>query len=243
MVMKLDIEPINDAPLECAIQLRPLPGVRAVVPTLHRFTNLHAGDKKTKVLVTGIDVNEPESVAGFKLAQGELPAAAGQLALEAEMAASLKLHVGDEVQLRTYVGLQTQKVVGLFNVEDVARLQQGGMLVVPIQTLQRSFRSSGLVTGLELFLLPDQSVDQVIADPQIKDRGLLVEHEHPVLGKTRLPGVPIRFAEGALALERAPSLGEHNREIARDLGYADPDIAGLERDGVLHSAPARATER
>ncbi len=42
----------------------------------------------------------------------------------------------------------------------------------------------------------------------------------------------------AIKVERAPSLGEHSREIARDLGYADPDIAGPERDGVLHSAPA-----
>ena len=59
----------------------------------------------------------------------------------------------------------------------------------------------------------------------------------------RLPGVRMRFDDDALALERAPSLGEHNRAIARGLGYTDPDIAGLERDGVLPSAPASATER
>jgi crotonobetainyl-CoA:carnitine CoA-transferase CaiB-like acyl-CoA transferase len=53
----------------------------------------------------------------------------------------------------------------------------------------------------------------------------------------------MRFDDDALALERAPSLGEHNRAIARGLGYTDPDIAGLERDGVLPSAPASATER
>jgi len=90
---------------------------------------------------------------------------------------------------------------------------------------------------------PVQTVDQVVADPQVRARGLLVEQEHPALGKTELPGVPLRFAEGPLALGRAPLLGEHNREIARDLGYADPDIAALERDGVLHSDPASTTER
>ncbi len=46
-----------------------------------------------------------------------------------------------------------------------------------------------------------------------------------------------------IKVERAPSLGAHNREIARVLGYADPGSAGLERDGVLHSAPASTTER
>ena len=84
---------------------------------------------------------------------------------------------------------------------------------------------------------------QVIADPQVEERGLLVEHGHPVLGTTSLPGVPMRFDDHVLALERAPFLDEHNREIARSLGYADPDIAALEGAGVLHSAPARATER
>ena len=90
---------------------------------------------------------------------------------------------------------------------------------------------------------PVQTVDQVVADPQVKERGLLVEHEHPVVGKTELPGVPIRFAGGPLALGRAPLLGEHNRQIARELGYAEPDIAALERDGVLRSEPATSTER
>lgn len=65
---------------------------------------------------------------------------------------------------------------------------------------------------------------------------------HPVLGRTELPGVPIRFAEGPLALGRAPLLGEHNRQIARELGYADPDIAALERAGVLHSDATPPTE-
>ncbi len=51
------------------------------------------------------------------------------------------------------------------------------------------------------------------------------------------------FRRGRPGPRARASLGEHNREIARDLGYADPDIAGLERDGVLHSAPASATER
>jgi crotonobetainyl-CoA:carnitine CoA-transferase CaiB-like acyl-CoA transferase len=77
----------------------------------------------------------------------------------------------------------------------------------------------------------------------VTGRGRHIEHDHPALGKTELPGVPLRLAEGPLALERAPFLGEHNREIARGLGYADPDIAALERDGVLHSDPAVPTER
>jgi hypothetical protein len=37
--------------------------------------------------------------------------------------------------------------------------------------------------------------------------------------------------------------GYYLQQIARSLGYADPDIAALKGTGVLHSARARATER
>ena len=40
-----------------------------------------------------------------------------------------------------------------------------------------------------------QRIDEVLADPQIIARGMLVEQEHPVLGKVRLPNLPFRFSD------------------------------------------------
>src|SRR6266536_4670488 len=77
-----------------------------------------------------------------------------------------------------------------------------------------------------------------VAPPRRPGRGRL-----PVRGLTDAARCPAALGAEVIKVERAPSLGEHHREIARDLGYADPDIAGLERDGVLHSAPASTTER
>jgi ABC-type lipoprotein release transport system permease subunit len=148
---------------QAAELVRPVSGVRAVVPTIHRFTNLHVGEKKLKVLVTGVDPAQSDSLSGFKLAEGDIPTATDQLAIERELAGTLGLHIGDEVQLRTYTGLQSQKIVGIVTVEDAARLQQGGMVIAPLPTLQRSFRSAGQVTGLQVFLEPNESAAQVIA--------------------------------------------------------------------------------
>ncbi|KVN31355.1 CaiB/BaiF CoA transferase family protein [Burkholderia ubonensis] len=92
---------------------------------------------------------------------------------------------------------------------------------------------------------PVQRIDQVLADPQIHARGMLIEQAHPVLGTIRLPNVPFRFSGiDAPTMRVAPMLGEHNREIAAELGYDDDEIDGMERDGVLFArtpVPAAAT--
>ena len=40
-----------------------------------------------------------------------------------------------------------------------------------------------------------QRIDEVLADPQIVARGMIVEQDHPVLGKVRLPNLPFRFSD------------------------------------------------
>ena len=67
-----------------------------------------------------------------------------------------------------------------------------------------------------------QRIDEVLADPQIVARGMLVEQDHPVLGKVRLPNLPFRFSEcDTTPKSVAPLMGQHNREIAAKLGYLD----------------------
>ena len=58
---------------------------------------------------------------------------------------------------------------------------------------------------------------------------------HPVLGHTRSPGPPARFAGEAWSLRRhAPLLGEHNRDVLCDrLGYTKQDLVALRAAGVV----------
>jgi crotonobetainyl-CoA:carnitine CoA-transferase CaiB-like acyl-CoA transferase len=89
-----------------------------------------------------------------------------------------------------------------------------------------------------------QRIDEVVADPQVIARGMIVEQEHPVLGSIRLPNLPFRFSECDTSPKSpAPLLGQHNREIAASVGYSSDDIAALERDGVLYAEAAVATIR
>ena len=88
---------------------------------------------------------------------------------------------------------------------------------------------------------PVQTIDKVMTDPQTLARGMVVEQEHPVLGKVKLPNLPFRFSDCDTAPSGvAPLLGQHNRDIAASLGYAGADIDTLVKEGVLYAEDAVA---
>jgi crotonobetainyl-CoA:carnitine CoA-transferase CaiB-like acyl-CoA transferase len=81
---------------------------------------------------------------------------------------------------------------------------------------------------------PVNSMAQAIEDPQVKARQLVMDRDHPVLGRVQLQnflGVnrPERGGE-----RPAPLLGQHNREIALELvGLSDQQIDELIEAGCL----------
>ncbi len=81
-----------------------------------------------------------------------------------------------------------------------------------------------------------QTIDEVLSDPQTLARGMVVEQEHPLLGKIRLPNLPFRFSEcDTTPSGPAPLLGQHNRVIAQSVGYSAAQIDALVADGVLYA--------
>jgi crotonobetainyl-CoA:carnitine CoA-transferase CaiB-like acyl-CoA transferase len=88
---------------------------------------------------------------------------------------------------------------------------------------------------------PVQNIDAVLADPQVKARGMIVEQDHPVLGKIRLANVPFKFSDcDVTPRTAAPLMGQHNREIAAKLGFSQVEIDAMVADGVLYAEEAVA---
>jgi crotonobetainyl-CoA:carnitine CoA-transferase CaiB-like acyl-CoA transferase len=86
---------------------------------------------------------------------------------------------------------------------------------------------------------PVARIDEVLADAQTLARGMVVEQEHPLLGKIKLPNLPFRFSDCDTSPRGpAPLLGQHNRHVATELGFSPGEIDALERDGVLYAEPA-----
>ncbi|TDY25700.1 crotonobetainyl-CoA:carnitine CoA-transferase CaiB-like acyl-CoA transferase [Paraburkholderia sp. BL6665CI2N2] len=83
-----------------------------------------------------------------------------------------------------------------------------------------------------------QRIDEVVADPQIVARGMVIEQEHPRFGKLRLPNLPFRFSDCDTSIhEVGPDLGQHNAEVAQSLGFSAAEIDAMQTDGVLFSKP------
>ncbi|SAL82996.1 L-carnitine dehydratase/bile acid-inducible protein F [Caballeronia arvi] len=81
-----------------------------------------------------------------------------------------------------------------------------------------------------------QRIDEVVADPQIIARGMVIEQEHPRFGKLRLPNLPFRFSDCDTSIrEVGPDLGQHNAEVAQSLGFSAAEIDAMQTEGVLFS--------
>ncbi len=81
---------------------------------------------------------------------------------------------------------------------------------------------------------PINFVDEILGDPQLAARGMIVELEHPLIGVVRSLGNPVHLSQNPVTYRRPPPLlGEHNAEILSSLGYSQDEIGTLEAEGIV----------
>ncbi|MEM7542455.1 MAG: CoA transferase [Pseudomonadota bacterium] len=72
----------------------------------------------------------------------------------------------------------------------------------------------------------------VLEDPQVIANELILEYDHPSLGRVRQPRGAARFDEADLAPHYAARLGQHNAEVLKEIGYSDDEVEALQNDKV-----------
>ena len=84
--------------------------------------------------------------------------------------------------------------------------------------------------------LPVHDGRSLVEDPQVRQRGLMQQVEHPLTSRRLVAGPPWRFSRTPASIRRpAPLLGEHNRYVLNELlGLPDEEIERLEEQGVIY---------
>lgn len=84
---------------------------------------------------------------------------------------------------------------------------------------------------------PVHALGEALSHPQTLARGMVVDLVHPEAGPTKAIGCPVHFSRTPTRSDRpAPRLGEHTRELLREYGYTDAEVAGFIADGVVVAA-------
>lgn len=82
---------------------------------------------------------------------------------------------------------------------------------------------------------PVYTLDEIFTDPQVLHRNMVLEINHPKVGKIKQIGIPMKFSEMSSRVNVAPPLlGQHNKEILGSLlKLSEKEIKKLEQEGVI----------
>jgi crotonobetainyl-CoA:carnitine CoA-transferase CaiB-like acyl-CoA transferase len=143
--------------------------------------------------------------------------------------------------------LRLIEIIGLPRLADDERFRDNAArmhnLPALIELLTTRFRERP--TGEWLALLeaagvpagPVLTIEQMVEDPQVRARDMVVEVQHKRVGSTRALGTPVKFSATPTRVSHAaPLLGEHTREILAEYGLAAAEIDKLIRDGDVLAA-------
>ncbi|MBI4282985.1 MAG: CoA transferase [Chloroflexi bacterium] len=73
-----------------------------------------------------------------------------------------------------------------------------------------------------------------VPHPQVEANEMITTIDHPIRGKIRMLGVPVKMAKTPGKPQKpAPLLGEHTQEILTELGYSTREITELEKSKVI----------
>jgi formyl-CoA transferase len=79
-----------------------------------------------------------------------------------------------------------------------------------------------------------QDTGEVLADPHLKAREMIVDIDYPTRGTYQTVGCPVKMSDSPATVTRPPLLGEHTAELLGALCGIDPDeVKRLREDGVV----------
>ena len=123
-------------------------------------------------------------------------------------------------------------------VTNIVRTENGKILIPLIREIFAKRTVDDWIKNLRAADVPASpllNLKQAFAEPPVTERNMIVEYDHPEVGKVRLPGNPIKMTGLAEVISNpAPLLGEHTDEVLGQLLNLSPDrLKELHDKGVI----------
>ena len=78
------------------------------------------------------------------------------------------------------------------------------------------------------------SIEELASDPQLLHRNMVVQLDHPQIGKVTQVGIPVKLSDTPGAIQGfSPIMGEHSDQLLSELGYGGEEIKRFRDAGVV----------
>ena len=216
----------------------------AALTALHYRTKTGEGQRIEISLLDALMHAQASSI-GTYLATGELPERTGNRSLYFAPSGVYPTKDGKHVVITTPSDKFFSNVCRALGTEwdkderfehITGRLENQDELDRVVSEGTKQFTRAELVERLikaDVLTAPINEVEDVVKDPQILHNKMIVDVDHPTLGKVGVTGVPIRFYGTPCEVRlHPPLLGEHTRELLEEAGYTDEEIDEMIKTGV-----------
>jgi crotonobetainyl-CoA:carnitine CoA-transferase CaiB-like acyl-CoA transferase len=118
------------------------------------------------------------------------------------------------------------------------RVRNRAVLVPMLDQVMQTRRKQDWLSALEAAKVPCGAINnlaEVFADPQVRERGMVHEWDHPLAGPVNLVGSPIKLSATPVRTDHPPPLlGEHTEQVlSQVLGWSAARIAQLRAQEVI----------
>ena len=121
--------------------------------------------------------------------------------------------------------------------DNARRVRHRDALAARIETVMQTQPRAHWLARLEAHDVPCGPINdygEVLADPHVRARGLVVETDHPTLGRVQTLGTPLKLSDTPLVPGRpAPLIGQHTDDVLGEAGFSPAEIAALRRTGAV----------